>query len=170
MNTTNIPWAGLHSFVLVASKPVRGYCLFHGARMTNRYTQTDKWNDPWFHQLNPNAKLMWMYLCDACDAAGFWEIDLDRAVLETGLSELATHTAFSELARGYIRNGRYIWLRNFLKHQRNLPLNKDNNAHKNIIRLLNEYKGLSPKISTLLKGDEISVSFDGEPVDYEGAN
>lgn len=159
-----IPWAGLHSFVIVASKPARGFSL-QGRNMPKRFTVTEKWNDPWFRTRSPDAKLLWGYLCDVCDIAGIWEIDLGRAAFDTGLSESRVQGAFKEVARGYERNGRYIWIRNFLKHQGNLPLNSKNMAHIGIRRRLVEYKDLSPLILAILNGKQIPVNFDGEPME-----
>jgi hypothetical protein len=135
--------------------------------MPKRFTVTEKWMDPWFRTRSFHAKLLWVYLCDVCDIAGIWEIDLGRAAFETGMSDVAIQGAFKELRRGYERNGRYIWLRNFLKHQANLPLQPNNNAHKGIMRKLKEHKDLSPIILAILNGEDIPVSYDGDPVDHE---
>ena len=135
--------------------------------MPKRFTVTEKWNDPWYRTRSAHAKLLWIYLCDVCDVAGVWEIDLGRAAFDTGLSDLNVQGAFKDLTRGYVRNGRYIWLRNFLKHQSNLPLQKQNNAHKGIIRRLNECKDLSPLILSILNGEDIPLSFDGDPVEQD---
>jgi hypothetical protein len=42
--------------------------------MTRRFTETDKWQDEWFLSLPFEAKLLFLYLCDNCDCAGFWEV------------------------------------------------------------------------------------------------
>ena len=43
--------------------------------MAKRFTDTDKWKDPWFNELDLKAKVTWMYLCDNCDFAGIWRGD-----------------------------------------------------------------------------------------------
>lgn len=57
-----------------------------------RFTETDKWKDPWFRKLPMVAKTFWQYACDNCDHAGVlepdWEamsfyfgVDVDESVL-----------------------------------------------------------------------------------------
>jgi hypothetical protein len=40
-----------------------------------RFTETNKWSDPWFRRLSHQAKLLWFYLVDHCDNIGLVEID-----------------------------------------------------------------------------------------------
>lgn len=50
-----------------------------------RFTETGKWGDPWFRKLPPKIKLLWLYICDTCDAAGVFELDAEMASLQIGL-------------------------------------------------------------------------------------
>lgn len=142
--------------------------------MTRRFTQTEKWSDPWFRALPVEAKLLFHYICDVCDIAGFWEIDLDAAATATGLPAderltarniLPVGEAFALLSRAYLRGGdenRFIWLRRFLHHQGNWPLKPDCQAHKGVLKrlivhnsmadmvLANLYEQESPPPSELL--------------------
>ncbi len=45
--------------------------------MVKRFTDTDKWDDPWFHRLSDKEKLFWIYICDKCDHAGTWKVNWD---------------------------------------------------------------------------------------------
>ncbi|MFA6973967.1 MAG: hypothetical protein WC238_04510 [Parcubacteria group bacterium] len=103
--------------------------------MAYRYTSTDKWNDAWFSNLSQLQMLLFMYLCDTCDHAGFKEINLKRIASDLSSSADTIKGAMEGLSRSILwsRDGDTIYLRNFLKHQKNLPLNPANNAHKGIL-------------------------------------
>lgn len=44
-----------------------------------RYTETTKWQDPWFRKLSGPAKLLWFFLIDSADPSGVLEIDYELA-------------------------------------------------------------------------------------------
>lgn len=45
--------------------------------MSKRFTETQKWQDPWFRKLSAQAKLLWQYMLDQCDHIGLVELDFD---------------------------------------------------------------------------------------------
>lgn len=103
-----------------------------------RFTEPAKWNDEWFSNLKPIEKLVFLYLVDKCDNAGFFEINKRVDAFLIGLSEEDFLANLRSLKKTYIASidGRKIWLKNYLKYQKNLPLNPDNNAHKQIISFI----------------------------------
>lgn len=105
-----------------------------------RFTETDKWNDEWFTGLPPTQKLVFNFLCDKCDNAGFFEINPRVHAFMIGISTSEYEGALKGLIRGLVGavDGRKFWVKNFLHHQKNLPLNPANNAHKQIIKLIQE--------------------------------
>lgn len=112
--------------------------------MAYRFTDTGKWSDSWFIDLSSIAKLLFMYICDNCDIAGFYEISPRKIIFDTGINERGLQGALKELARGFIfsKDGQVVFLRNFLKHQKNLPLNQANKAHRGVIKRLRKYADL----------------------------
>jgi len=43
--------------------------------MSKRYTETNKWEDSFFHALDDKGKLAWLFLLDKCDHAGIWKVN-----------------------------------------------------------------------------------------------
>ncbi len=55
--------------------------------MGKRFTDTTKWTDKWFRKLSVCEKLMFLWLVDNCDNAGFWEVDLELAAMQIGIPQ-----------------------------------------------------------------------------------
>ena len=110
--------------------------------MAYRFTNTDKWDDHWFSSLKQIEMLLFMYLCDNCDIAGFAEINLKRWAVDLNSTPDTIEAALKGLDRGIVfsKDHDAIFLRNFLKHQKNLPLNKNNKAHVGILRRFELYR------------------------------
>lgn len=111
--------------------------------MAYRFTNTDKWNDEWFVSLLPNEKLLFMYLSDNCDIAGFFELSLRK--ISSDLHPLTAEeikAAFKGIEKGYVlsRDKKILFLKNFCKHQKNVPLNHKNKAHIGIFYRIDNYK------------------------------
>lgn len=49
-----------------------------------RFTETNKWEDPWFRKLKPEMKLLWAWLLDSCDNAGVIDADIELASFQIG--------------------------------------------------------------------------------------
>jgi len=125
-------------------------------KMTIRFTLAEKWQDLWFRKLLPLEKLLFLYICDNCNIAGIWEVDLEQAAFFIGTDLISIEGAYKGLAGGYeTLNNNRIWLKNFLEYQRNTPLNPNNAAHATIINLLLPYKDLSENILQLLSTEPI---------------
>jgi len=45
--------------------------------MAKRFTDTGKWDDPWFRKLPSKFKVVWEFLRDKVDNAGFWKKDFE---------------------------------------------------------------------------------------------
>lgn len=110
--------------------------------MAYRFVDTNCWDDPWYIELNPFEKIMFKYLCDNCDIAGFFELSMKKFRDNlTGMTDDQIKGAFKGLERSYVfsRDKKIIFLKNFCKHQKNVPLNTRNNAHIGIIARIDNY-------------------------------
>lgn len=52
--------------------------------MAKRFTDTEKWRDPWFYSLPTNYKLFWLYILDVCDNSGIYKVNFKLANIEIG--------------------------------------------------------------------------------------
>ena len=55
--------------------------------MAYRYTNTNKWSDAWYSDLKPLEKLLFNYLCDNCDIAGFIEFVPKKWAFDIGCTK-----------------------------------------------------------------------------------
>lgn len=108
--------------------------------MAYRFTDTVKWNDTWFCELKPLSKLLFLYLCDQCDIAGFLELNVKKISFDLGTGKQEVERSVKEVSNKliYSKDKRFIFIKKFLQHQRNLPLKETNKAHIAIINLLNQ--------------------------------
>jgi len=130
--------------------------------MAVKFTDPRKWDDVWFSELNMEQKVMFIYLCDMCDMAGFLEINQRLAKFQTGIDDV--RGVIASLSKSVVyRDGR-VWLKKYIKHQRNLPINPKNNAHISIINSIYDNIGAFPEVyETLPKKDiETYISIKGD--------
>jgi len=137
-----------------------------------RFTEDGKWYDPWFRRLLSDHKLLFIFLCEVCDLAGFWEMDIEEAAYRTGLPEDVIEAGLDVIGEKNVKNCKYFWVRNYLKIQKNTPLNpyiklkgekhgEGNKSHIKIVRLLLEHKGFCADVDSLIE----SVSWWLSPMD-----
>lgn len=101
--------------------------------MPKRFTATEKWDDPWFSDLSNDGKILFLFLCDFCDIAGFYEKNDRSTSFYTKIKQDMLPNIYAELSKSILIRDRWVWVKNFIKHQKNLPLNPKNNAHFSII-------------------------------------
>lgn len=131
-------------------------------------TETSKWRDQWFRDLSTDAKLLWLYICDNCDCAGFWTIDVALASFETGMPAAKIVKALESFADAVNMKDGIIWLIRFLEVQKNLPLSESCPPHKPIISRLEMMKAFHPNIEAVLRGERPVKGLDtlGEGFQY----
>lgn len=122
--------------------------------MAKRFTEASKWDSPSFRKMPPTQKLVWFYLMDKCNNAGFIEWDADACAFQTGMKLEHVEAAYKGLIRGLVgaKGTDWVYIPDFLKLQKNLPLNHENNAHRQIIALVEDMRPLFASIAKELLG------------------
>jgi len=104
--------------------------------MSKRLSDTEKWSDSWFVELSLAAKSLFLFLCDMCDIAGFYERSDKIMKFYLSFNKNTLNKATAEISKSVIfKNGVYF-VKNFIAHQKNLPLNLNNHCHIGIIQRL----------------------------------
>ena len=108
--------------------------------MAKRFTDTDKWKKPFIRGLEAPYKLLWFYILDDCDHAGFWIVDLDIASIRCGhtFNEEDVIKTFNGQV-DVVREGELWFIRDFIDFQYG-TLNPENRAHKSVLDRLSKYK------------------------------
>lgn len=127
--------------------------------MAKRFTDTDKWKKPFIRGLQGAYKLLWLYICDDCDHAGIWQVDIDVARIRIG-ENVESDSAIRLFGDKIIvfDGGSKWFIPSFIDFQYPSGLNPQNNAHSGIIRLLEKYKLLENKpLTSPSQGDKVMV-------------
>jgi len=100
-----------------------------------RFTETTKWDDPWFMDLPGKYKNFWAYICDRCDCAGTWEPNMRLAVAQIG-----EPLELSEILRVFtgrivqLKDGK-LWVTKFIEFQYGV-LSPDCKPHLSVLKRL----------------------------------
>jgi hypothetical protein len=108
--------------------------------MAKRFTDTEKWKKPFIRGLQGPYKLLWLYICDDCDHAGIWQVDLEVAEIRIGekINKLEAIKSFGDKIIMF-DDGNKWFIPSFIEFQYPSGLNPDNRAHSSIIHLLEKY-------------------------------
>jgi hypothetical protein len=107
--------------------------------MAKRFTDSEKWKDPFFEELTKEFKLAWIYLLDDCDHAGIWRKSIKRLnfSLDTNFTEIELLKEFKE--RIVVLNNEKWFIPKFVTFQYgNEFINSKQKAVLSAIKLLNE--------------------------------
>lgn len=141
--------------------------------MPKRMTATEKWDDPWFAALSPQAKLIFEYLRDKCDHIGIWKVNYESLRKETGFSgkvNIEKHLEeLNDVAKSlgedekieWFPGKRYVWIKNFMKIQYGGMLHVKSSMHRTLFREMAKYykKNVSNGFSALLKFYENEIFY-----------
>ena len=104
--------------------------------MAKRFTDSSKWSKTWFMELPIDHKLLWIYMLDACDHAGVWEVNWKLTSFMTGLPVTSLPPIFSKQVTR-IDDKRYF-IRDFVAFQYG-ALNENVHAHRSVINILQRF-------------------------------
>lgn len=127
--------------------------------MPKRFTDTNKYKDPWFRKLEPKLKVLFLFMCDDCDHAGVWKENFQTFNMLFGFNASASDmVGFGD--KILMLNEETYLIRSFIKYQYG-PLNPDNKAHLGVIRALSyagvDYAGYIKKGKDLQRSTGIGI-------------
>lgn len=133
-------------------------CRFPGSRRwrglrgcsLKRFTETNKWRDPWYRKLSGPAKLLWQYLLDNCDNAGVIELDIEAATFFIGEPINEQHVRELESRLKPIQNGKLL-IPKFVRFQFG-ELKPTSVIHRSIITLLRSHAVPIAEVSNAVNG------------------
>jgi hypothetical protein len=104
--------------------------------MAKRFTDTEKWKDEWFLELEPTLKMLWIYILDTCDHAGVWKSNFKLASYSIGaiLDKQSAKKAFGSRIKELTPDKWHVT--KFISYQYKGFLNPSNKAHKGVINSL----------------------------------
>lgn len=130
----------------------------------DRYSVVGRWDDIWFTSLKPYDKLVFSYLCDKCDEAGFIEVNYKLWELHLGLNKDEIKVCIFNLQKMLLSDKKSkLWVKSHLFWQRKLPLDTNDKEHlwiiskiKANIEKFNNHKDLKTIIDDIEKQIEES--------------
>lgn len=133
--------------------------------MAKRFTDTEKWKKPFIRGLQGAYKLLWLYICDDCDHAGIWQVDLDVAQIRIG-EKINIEEAIKSFGDKIVifDKGNKWFIPSFIEFQYPSGLNPENRAHNSTIILLEKYKLIDNKNKPLKSSLEGAMDMDKDMV------
>lgn len=105
--------------------------------MPKRFTDSEKFRDPWYRKLKPVHKCLWEYFLSECDLAGIIEIDYESASFHIGQKVTEEDLLEFENRVILIAEGTFF-IPKFIQFQQK-ELNIKQKAHEKIIFTLKKY-------------------------------
>jgi len=100
--------------------------------MSSVFSAAEKWDEPWYGELSIGAKVLYDYLYDTADIAGFKPQNFPIWSAYTGLTESEIEKALEELKEVVIIENDLAWLKDHLKFNHNTNIKAKNNAREKI--------------------------------------
>jgi len=128
--------------------------------MAKRFTDSRKWNDPWFRKLPLQYKLFWYYLLDTCDHAGIYKVDIEHANFCIGKEvdlESILHLFNKNKERITVISEEEWFISGFINFQYG-ELHENSKTHISVIAILKSkgvYKGYTRGMDTTKDKDKV---------------
>ena len=112
--------------------------------MAKRFTDSRKWDDPFFIELDNKYKLLWVFMLDKCNHAGIFEFS--KRLVDFNLNDSYQEKEILDIFNGRIEvleSGKWF-IKKFICYQYG-ELSSANRAHNSVINILQKegaYKGL----------------------------
>ncbi len=116
-------------------------------------TDTEKWKKRFVRQLPLEYKLLWVYMLDACDHAGIWDVDMEIAMIYTSakIKEGKALELFGSHVVELDGGGKWF-IPDFIEFQYGEQLSERNNVHRSVISRLNKYGLLTNDLTLKTRG------------------
>lgn len=117
--------------------------------MAKRFFATELWDEDWFLDIPTEYKLFWFYILSACDAGGFFKVNVKRFNSIHNL-DIDLDKAFEFFNNGKKRlrkvNGSLWLIEDFFKFQYGQKFNQESRVHTGIEKI---YKSHGVSIGSL---------------------
>jgi len=125
--------------------------------MARRLTDTDKWKKKWFYSLDMKGKLLWFYLLDNCDNAGFIKINAEKISSDIK-TNFTKEEILDSLKKHLVKiNDDLVWIPKFIQFQYPKGLSQNCKPHQSVIKMLNS-QNIDWKYSNLNFSFKINTS------------
>jgi hypothetical protein len=114
--------------------------------MANRFTDSRKWDDPWFRKLPCKYKAFFVFLLDKCNHAGIWKVDFESAEFHIG-EKLSSEEILGFMGNRIVELKEKWFIPKFIdfQYQSSLQdLNPMNRVHKSVLDILKKEGAYMP--------------------------
>ena len=110
--------------------------------MAKRFTDSDKWKDAWFSELEQEDKLLWLYLLDECNHAGIWKVNMRFLNFSIGSTYSLDRVMEVLGSRAFLISEEYILIEKWVHFQYPNGLNEGSKPQKAVIDMLLKFNVL----------------------------
>ncbi len=125
--------------------------------MPKRFTDTEKWADPWFSELEQCDQILWLYMLDSCDHSGVYKHSPKLAQFHIGKKVSVGDLCGVYGERLVKLNDELVFIPKFLKFQYDKGLNSNKPVIKSARKML-ESRGLLVMVNELFGNDYLTIT------------